>query len=201
MSAETQGPRGPRLALQILAGVLLFSVGASVASRVFEWTLHAYVIPSSAMEPTLHCARPNPGCEAGAEDRVLVARFHPFWTPRRGDIVVFETPPAAKAKCGAGGRFTKRIIGLPGETVRIRLHGGSAYVYVDGRRLREPYVEQSRRDLGPAEVYRVPPGSYFVLGDNRSQSCDSRVWGAVPSSNLLGPVVTRYWPLARIGRP
>jgi signal peptidase I len=187
--------------VQIVAGVLLFCIGSSVASEVFKRTVHPYAIPSSAMEPTLRCARPAPGCEGDASDRIMVLQFHPFWTPSRGDIVAFETPPAAKARCGAGGTFVKRIVGLPGETVQMRLRGGVAYVYIDGRRLDEPYIDRDSRDIGPAKAYGVPQGSYFVIGDNRSQSCDSRAWGTVPRGNFVGPVVVRYWPLDRMGQP
>ena len=102
---------------------------------------------------------------------------------------------------GAGGTFVKRIIGLPGETVQMRLRNGLAYVYIDGRRLDEPYIQKSRRDVGPAKSYRVPLGDYFVMGDNRSQSCDSRVWGPVPRQNVIGKVFMTYWPPQRISLP
>ena len=115
-----------------------------------------------------------------------------------GDVIVFETPPAAQAKCGAGGTFVKRIVGLPGERVAIRLRRGAAFVYIDGKRLEEPYIENDRRDIGPEDSYRVPAGHYFVMGDNRSQSCDSRVWGSVPEDNLIGKVFMTYWPPQRI---
>jgi signal peptidase I len=151
------------------------------------------------MEPTLHCARPATGCEARFSDRVLANRFiYHLRDPERGDVVVFETPPEARAKCGAGGTFVKRIVGLPGERLQVRLAGGSAFVYVNGRKLEEPYIEHDRRDIGPEKTYRVPSGQYFVMGDNRSQSCDSRVWGAVPEENLIGPVFMTYWPPQRI---
>jgi signal peptidase I len=186
----------------VVAGFVLCGVGVIVIQgRFVRVAMHPYRIPSSAMEPTLHCARPIPGCEGNAADRVLVPRFHPFWTPSRGDIVVFHAPESARSKCGAGGTFVKRIVGLPKEHVRIRLRGGVGYVYVDGKPLDEPYVENDRRDVGPEDTYRVPAGQYFVMGDNRSQSCDSRVWGSVPRANLVGRVVARYWPPDRIGAP
>jgi signal peptidase I len=151
------------------------------------------------MEPTLHCARPGSLCEARFSDRVLANRFiYHFREPERGEVVVFETTPKVVAACNAGGTFVKRIVGLPGETIRIRLHRGAAYVYVDGRRLEEPYISQNRRDIGPAKSYRVPDGQYFLMGDNRSQSCDSRSWGGIPRENLIGPVFMTYWPPNRI---
>jgi signal peptidase I len=175
-------------------------VGAvAIVLAIKAWVVNPYRIPSSSMEPTLHCGRPAPGCESRFSDRVLANRFiYHFRDPHRGDVVVFETPPATKPKCDAGGTFVKRIIGLPGETVQIKIHGGAAYVYIDGKRLEEPYIEKARRDIGPAESFKVPPGQYFVMGDNRAQSCDSRVWGSVPRENLIGKVFMTYWPPQRI---
>jgi signal peptidase I len=175
-------------------------VGAvAIVLAIKAWVVNPYRIPSSSMEPTLHCARPAAGCEARFSDRVLANRFiYHFSDPARGDQIVFETPPQAKAKCGAGGTFVKRIIGLPGERLEVRIHRGAAFIYVDGQRLEEPYIDHDRRDIGPQETYNVPEGHYFVMGDNRSQSCDSRVWGAVPEENLIGKVFLTYWPPNRI---
>ena len=186
--------------LRIVVDWVVTIVGAiAIVLAIKAWVVNPYRIPSSSMEPTLHCARPAAGCESRFSDRVLANRFiYRFTDPERGDVVVFETPPQARAKCGAGGTFVKRIIGLPGETVQIRLRRGSAYVYIDGRPLQEPYIEPDRRDIGPEERFRVPQGSYFMMGDNRSQSCDSRVWGSVPKENLIGPVFMTYWPPNRI---
>jgi signal peptidase I len=147
------------------------------------------------MEPTLHCAEPAPGCESNRRDRIVVRTWGSYG---RGDIVVFQTPPEAMSKCGAGGTFVKRIIGLPGERVQIRIRGGAAHVFIDDKPLEEPYIENDRRETGPAESFRVPEGSYFVMGDNRSQSCDSRVWGPVPRENMIGKVFVTYWPPLRI---
>ncbi len=189
-------PRRLRIAVDwivTIVGAIAIVLGIKAA------VVNPYRIPSSSMEPTLHCARPAAGCETRFSDRVLANRFiYRFTDPDRGDVVVFETPPQAKAKCGAGGTFVKRIIGLPGETVGIRLRRGAAFVYIDGQRLEEPYIEQDRRDIGPEEQFRVPLDHYFVMGDNRSQSCDSRVWGFVPEGNLIGKVFMTYWPPNRI---
>ncbi|GIU95414.1 MAG: hypothetical protein KatS3mg012_1871 [Gaiellaceae bacterium] len=186
--------------LRILVDWVVTIVGAvAIVLAIKAWVVNPYRIPSSSMEPTLHCARPAQLCEARFSDRVLANRFiYHFREPQRGDIVVFETPPEAQAKCGAGGTFVKRIIGLPGETVQLRQVGEHSFVYIDGKRLDEPYIRPDRRDLRPNETFRVPPGHYFVMGDNRAQSCDSREWGPVPRENLIGKVFMTYWPPNRI---
>jgi signal peptidase I len=176
-----------------IAGAIL------IVLAIKAWVVNPYRIPSSSMEPTLHCARPANGCEARFSDRVLANRFiYRFRDPQRGEIVVFETPPAARARCGAGGTFVKRLIGLPGERIELRNEGGSSYVYVNGRKLNEPYVRPERRDTRGPETFNVPQGQYFMMGDNRSQSCDSREWGSVPRENLIGKVFATYWPPNRI---
>jgi signal peptidase I len=90
----------------------------------------------------------------------------------------------------------KRIIGLPGETVGER----DGIVSVNGRVLREPYIAAARRDHEPPRTWRVRAGEYFLLGDNRAASCDSRVWGGVPRAGLLGRTIGIYWPAARFRR-
>ena len=191
--------RLPRRARIVVDWIVTIVGAIAIVLAIKAWVVNPYRIPSSSMEPTLHCARPAPGCEARFSDRVLANRFiYHFRDPARGDVIVFKTPPAAKAKCGAGGTFVKRIIGLPGERVQMRLRRGAAYVYVNGKRLDEPYIEKNRRDIGPADSYRVPLGHYFVMGDNRAQSCDSRVWGSVPADNVIGKVFMTYWPPQRI---
>jgi signal peptidase I len=162
-----------------------------------QWIVNPYRIPSSSMEPTLHCARSagSPGCEAHFSDRVLACRIClDFTSPSRGDIIVFKTPPEAAQKCGAGGTFVKRLIGLPGEVVTEK----NGHVFVDGKPLKETYIEKDRRDSRTGK-WRVPNGDYFFMGDNRAQSCDSREWGSVPRGNLIGEVFFVYWPPNRIG--
>ena len=169
-----------------------------------------YRIPSSSMEPGLHCAKPSYECLGSTDDRVLALRLeYDFESPQRGQIVVFRAPAAA-ASCAAGDggtTFVKRLIGLPRETVRedghgfiwIRKPGSTNWV-----KLSEPYVPLQER-LGDSEHFNktwyVPKGDYFMMGDNRGGSCDSRSWGAVPRASLIEPVVFRYWPLGRIGWP
>jgi signal peptidase I len=166
-----------------------------------------YRIPSSSMEPTLHCARPSRDCLSATSDRVLVNRLaYDIGSPQRGQIVVFTAPAGANVcrQGDAGMTFVKRLIGLPGETVRedkdgfilIREPGASAWT-----KLKEPYLSARTRlaDEGDFnQTWKVPTGEYFLLGDNRPDSCDSRKWGAVPRSNLIGPVIFSYWPPTRI---
>jgi signal peptidase I len=133
------------------------------------------------MEPTFRCARPAPGCTAKRSDRVAALRVDwPFDDVRRGDIVAFRTPPLAETRCGVGGTFVARVVALAGETWAQR----RGAVFVDGRALDEPYVEDERRDMRTYPARKVPPGHVFVQGDNRAQSCDSREWGTLPGENI-----------------
>jgi signal peptidase I len=167
-----------------------------------------YRIPSASMEPALNCARPGADCLGSTSDRVLVNRLaYRFGNPQRGQIVVFTAPAEANdcERGDAGMTFVKRLIGLPGDTVReddngfilIRRPGTSAWT-----RLKEPYVTTSARAADTRHFgttwKTVPKGEYFLLGDNRAESCDSRTWGAVPRSSLIGPVILTYWPPDRI---
>lgn len=183
------------IAAVAIAAVFALAVGTLVV-MVASGSLKLYAISSSAMEPTLHCARPGPGCEAGMRDRVLALTR--FVSIERGDLVVFRAPPRAQDQCGTGGTFIKRLIGLPGETVELRLVDGAAHAFVDGRKLDEPYLEDDRRDPGPGARYAIPDDHVFVLGDYRAQSCDSSVFGPVSEDDLVGEVVGTYWPPGRI---
>ena len=144
-------------------------------------------MPSPAMEPTLHCARPTPGCEADASDTMVVE--HGVTDLRRGDLVMFEKPPRARQVCGGSDVYVKRVVGLPGERVELRLLMGLSYLYVNGTKLDEPYIARDRRDAREPAMYAVPSDHYFVVGDNRPKSCDSRTFGPLPRKNLIGKVV------------
>jgi len=156
-----------------------------------------YRIPSSSMERTLHCAKPGAFCEGRFSDRVIANRLaYRFGDPERGQIVVFKAPERAQ-RCGSGdggSTFVKRIVGLPGELVSER----DGTIHINGERLIEPYVDPTLRGHETGSWPRLAPGHYFVLGDNRSHSCDSRTWGTVPRSSLIGPVMLSYWPPSRI---
>lgn len=196
-------PRGVRI---VLDWVLTIAGAILIVLAVKAWIVNPYRIPSSSMEPTLHCAKPGPGCEGSYSDRVLANRFvYDYRDPKRGEIIVFNTPPEAAIKCGEGGTFVKRLIGLPGETVKEDDHG---YIWIRPKgvaefyRLKEPYIQADRRAADSAHYgqhWDVPEGDYFFMGDNRGESCDSREWGAVPRANLIGEVFFVYWPPSRIG--
>jgi signal peptidase I len=179
---------------------LLTIAGAvAIVLAIKAWIVNPYRIPSASMEPTLHCAKPGFGCEASHSDRILASRFiYHFRNPRRGEVVVFRPASADCASGGSGTTFVKRLIGLPGDRVR---EDGRGFLWVNGRKLDEPYVEAARRERDTLQRNRrwvVPKGEYFMVGDNRGQSCDSRVWGFVPRKNLIGEVFATYWPPSRI---
>jgi signal peptidase I len=153
-----------------------------------------YRIPSSSMEPTLHCAKPAAWCEARFSDRVIVNRLaYRFSDPKRGQIVVFNAPAAAATRCGEGGTFVKRLVGLPGDVLSER--GG--ILSVNGRPLPSEWANGAAEDTTVGR-WVVPSGSYFFVGDDRPHSCDSRTWGSVPRHNLIGPLLVTYWPPTRL---
>lgn len=127
------------------------------------------------------------------QERIFINKFtYRFGTGNieRGDLVVFFFPPDPTKS------YIKRVIGLPGDTVQI----DNGTVCVNGERLAEPYVPDEYRDRQGVPLETVPPGSYFVLGDHRSSSNDSRAWGMVPRNNIYGKAVFVYWPLDKMGR-
>jgi signal peptidase I len=129
-------------------------------------------------------------------DRVAVSRvLYKIRDPKRGDIVAYKIPRLGAQRCGAeeGTPFLHRIVGLPGERVAVV----SGVAVVNGRRLDEPYVHENRR-RGAMPTRTLGSDEYLVLGDNRAQSCDSRVWGNLPRDRMIGPRIATYWPLERV---
>ena len=163
------------LAITILAAVLL-------AGLVRTFAFQPFWIPSSSMVPTL-----------GVYDRVLVQKAFFTWRDvHEGQIVVFSRPPLDH--CGPQeGDLVKRVIALPGQTI----YSSGNSIYVNGRLLAEPYLPYND-PLGPPiasrqHPFRVPPGEFYMLGDNRSDSCDSRYWGPIKGSSMIGKVVLVWW--------
>ncbi|HVS85491.1 MAG TPA: signal peptidase I [Gaiellaceae bacterium] len=204
-------PGVPRPVRIVLDWVLTIAGAIAIVLLIKAYAINPYRIPSSSMEPTLHCAKPGAGCEGHYSDRVLTNRLvYRFRDPKRGEIIVFKTPPEAQIQCGEGGTFVKRLVGLPGESVKEDEHGN---IWIEPKtgtgdwfELKEPYISADVRsqdaELHTAyhdRIWNVPDGQYFFMGDNRADSCDSRAWGSVPRGNLIGEVFFVYWPPNRLG--
>jgi signal peptidase I len=188
-------PEQPKKKLNPVIELVLILVAALGLWYVTNgWIVKPYRIPSASMEPTLR-----------AGDRVLVARFmYRFKDPNRGDVIVFHPPgvdnqPIRNAATQASVFFIKRIIGLPGETVMGK-NGVVSICAAPGRgchALKEPYLAQNSgmSDFGPVQI---PTDRYFMMGDNRAVSDDSRDWGTLPRANIIGEAFATYWPLNRL---
>ncbi len=190
------GPPQPRAssARWIREGIIVVVVAVLVAVLLRTFVVQTFFIPSGSMEPTLQIG-----------DRILVNKLsYHLHGVDRGDIVVFSRPPAENCGGPEVNDLVKRVIGLPGDV--MSLSGG--YVYVDGKRLDEswlPASEQGVTSAGPAGTasdlahpYRIPANDYFVMGDNRTDSCDSRYWGPISKSLIVGKVEVRVWPISSI---
>jgi signal peptidase I len=161
-----------------LAGILLPGCARAGGTGGAEAAEESLEVIGSSMEPTLHCARPAVGCRAKQKDAVLIR--HEQRIVRR-EIVAFDVGPQARRQCGVGGLFVKRVVAVAGDRVSFR----DGRVFVNGRPLREPYAN-GPTDAGRSSELRVPRQHVFVLGDNRAQSCDSRVWGPLAIRRVVG---------------
>jgi len=187
----------PRIAREVTEAVVL----ALIVFLVIQGSIRNFKVDGSSMRPTL---------EGGQYllanklvyfkiDTSRISRMIPFWNadkpvdhfaihaPERGEVIVFRFPGSATDK-----DFVKRIIGLPGEEVEMR----RGIVFVNGVQLEEPYLEKPDSSHLPPVV--LGEKEYFVLGDNRRSSNDSRSWGSVPEENVLGKVWVVYWPFSQI---
>jgi signal peptidase I len=159
--------------------VILLVSFALVFGFVRPFVMEAFWIPSGSMIPTL---------EIG--DRVLVNKFiYRFTEPKRGDIIVFESVDNPDED------LIKLVVGLPGDTVAVR----RGHLLLNGERQREPYVNKKLPDRSFYAKTKVPKGHVFVMGDNRGNSADSRVFGPLPEKNIEGEAFLRFWPPHRIG--
>jgi signal peptidase I len=158
--------------------VIAVAVLVSVLLRVF--VVQTFFVPSASMEPTLQVG-----------DRILVQKIG--FSLQRGDIVVFHHP-ARDTEPPLNEDLVKRIIGMPGET--IWSEGNT--VYINGKPLSEPWLPKGTVLNTRIPRQTIPPGDYFVMGDNRSDSYDSRDWGPIPGNSIVGRVFLVIW---RGGRP
>ena len=191
-STASPGAAGP---LRVIVDWVVTIVGAvAIVLLVKAYVVNPYRIPSSSMEPTLHCAQPASGCEAllrpGAREPLHLSPAR----PPPGEIVVFDSPRGGSREVRRRRDLRQAADRAPGETVEVRLRRGEGYVFVNGKALDEPYIESGRRSTEQFGPVKVPENGYFMMGDNRSQSCDSREWGSVPRDNLIGKVFATYWP-------
>ncbi|MDK2822149.1 MAG: signal peptidase [Clostridia bacterium] len=165
------------LAFKELLESVIIAIILALIIRTFLFQF--FWIPSRSMEPTLLI-----------NDRIIVTRFS-YWfnEPQRGDVVVFKYPLDPKKD------YVKRLIGLPGEKIQII----NSKLYINDILVEESYLPEGLKfgDFGPIQV---PEGNYFMMGDNRNNSSDSRVWGFVEEDLLIGKAQFIYWPLGRMGR-
>ena len=168
-------------ARRLVEWALVIALGLLVAVVLRTFVIQAFYIPSGSMEPTLK-----------PQDRILVNKlsylFHP---PREGNIVVFRKPPDVLLPSNIHD-LVKRVIGLPGQTI----WSSDGQVYINGHRLAEPFLPPGTKTYG-LRRQTIPAHDYFVMGDNRSNSEDSRAFGPIPRSFIVGQVVVRFWPLSR----
>ena len=174
--AARERPSGVRNAVEWVAII----VGALIVAFVVKtFLVQAFYIPSGSMLPTLQ-----------DNDRVLVNKLsYDLHDVHRGDIVVFKGPEQAQ---GQVKDLIKRVIGLPGDTVEA--HDGQ--LYVNGQPLSEPYLGPGVT-TGPLEPQHIPPHHYWVMGDNRGNSKDSRFFGSIDKSLIIGRAFVRVWPVGR----
>lgn len=162
--------------------LIAFGLSITFAILIRLFVFQSFYIPSGSMIPTLMI-----------NDRIVVSKVNfALFGVKRGDMVVFVRPAADKVDPTIKD-LVKRVVGLPGETISAS-HG---HVYINGKRLSEPYLPKGdfTYNLPPT---KIPPGDYFMMGDNRGNSYDSRFFGPVPGSLFVGQVVLRYYPFNRI---
>jgi signal peptidase I len=174
---ERTKPTGLR---NVAEWVLIAGGALLVAFIIKTFLLQAFYIPSLSMAPTLK-----------VNDRVLVNKLsYDLHEVNRGDLVVFESPPNEGSQTKD---LIKRVIGLPGETVESR----DGQIYINGQVLEEPYLGPDVT-TGPLEKVTVPADHLWVMGDNRPNSRDSRFFGAIPESLVIGRAFIRVWPVTAI---
>ena len=174
---------GPRLLDRAVRWILLLAVTAAAVFGLRQYVIASYYIPSASMETTLH------GCPGCQPDMVLVDKLsYRFKSVNRSDVVVFARPPQAPPE---DKQLIKRVIGLPGEVVS----GHDGHVFVDNKELVEPYVNPACHGTADFAAVRVPVNRYFVMGDNRCDSFDSRMFGTIPRSAVIGKAFAVIWPV------
>ncbi len=187
-AAEQVAATGKTLIRWIVEWLGIILVALAAAFLIRGYVFQTFYIPSVSMVPTLQVG-----------DRIIVSKLSTaFGDINRGDVIVFKHPP--REQCGGdtgpNSDLVKRVIGLPGDELTSR----NNTIYVNGKKLVEHW--EHAPDLGSEIGYvKVPKNQYFMMGDNRPSSCDSRMWGTLPKSLIVGKVVLRIWPLSQFGHP
>ncbi len=164
--------------LGVIAVALVLAVG------VRAYVIQTFYIPSGSMEPTLNVG-----------DRILVFKLaYDFASPAIGDVIVFKAPTSEHCGDPSVTDLVKRIVGVPGD----RMSSSGNEILVDGKPLVQDWSHVVDL-IYPITPRTIPPNDYFVMGDNHPASCDSRVWGYVPRSDIIGKVVLKIWPLSQFG--
>jgi len=186
-AAPTTGvARRRRRVRTLLEWVAVLVVALVVAVVVRTYVIQTYYIPSISMEPTL---------QVGDHILVLKAAYR-FTSPAIGDVIVFTAPPSEHNACQDPQvqDLVKRIVALPGD--RIKSVGNT--IYVNGKVLAQPWPHTASIGDTPIQQQTIPANRFFVMGDNRPESCDSRLWGTVPRGDIIGKAVLIFWPLSRL---
>lgn len=171
--------RGFKLAFELKSWFRDILLAFAIAIFIVIFVVQPVKVEGTSMQPRL-----------ADQERIFVNRFiYRFHEIRRGDVVVFWYPRDQSKS------FIKRVVGVPGDKVEI--HAGT--VYVNGAKVNEPYLNQEFQDHKSFQPVLVPLGHYFVLGDHRNSSNDSRSWGFVPHDLIYGKAVFSYWPVSRVG--
>jgi signal peptidase I len=185
--ATAPGPprRERSSALLVAEWLAVITVALVLAIGVRTYVIQTFYIPSGSMEPTLNIG-----------DRILVFKLaYDFSSPEIGDVIVFKAPTSEHCGDPSVVDLVKRIIGVPGDRISSR---GNTTILINGKPLVQDWPHVADLD-GQIVPRTVPPNDYFVMGDNHPASCDSRVWGYVPRSDIIGKVVLKIWPLSQFG--
>ena len=182
LSPGSNPSRSGQMLKVVVLGSLLLRLSIGSLPLWIDQAVMQCIVPSESMTPTLQ-----------VDDRVFVSR-NSFYQPKTSDVVVFKAPPEAIdiLETDPDTLFVKRVVGLPGQQVEVR----DGKLWVNRVPVEEEYIEADiRYRWGPEHI---PPGSYFVLGDNRNESSDSHVWGMLPREFIIGEAYKIYWPAERV---
>jgi signal peptidase I len=180
-NASSSPKRQHRLTGTLITLIVMVLGAAILRLLVFE----SFTVPSGSMYPTI---------KPGNHIAVSKLNYH-IGSPARGDVIVFTSPENLNCPGPHPGDLVKRVIGLPGE----RISGTGLHPKINGHLIEQPYLSTASGGVA-IKPQTIPANQYFVMGDNRGDSCDSRYWGNVTSSQIVGKAEAVIWPLSDIHR-